>query len=292
MSLNDSPTIISIPENLQELLSRLHREPSSVIFAGGTWLAFDQYEKNLNLGKNVLSLQQIDELKKVDRTERYIEFGSCTTLARIANMKAKIIPPILKDAISQIIPPQIRNVATIGGNLAVRDYRMSLYPALMVLDAKIELRSHGKKNRWVEIRRFITEEKIPDIRIGEIITRIRIPIENWDFQRYKAIGKRTKLDQEYSILTIVAKTNRRTILDTRILIIDGKRLQIRPIQTEGNLISKNIPLAEKDKKDFIEIFSKEIANHPDKLSKEEENRLTRLFQRALTELSELYTLYD
>lgn len=277
--------MIHTPQTVSELLVTRRKNPGARLFSGGTWILGNQTDKYPLLSKEVIYLGQVEELKKITRSERFLEFGSCATLADILKLKARIIPPLLHDAIQIVGTPQVRNLATIGGNLAIAPRRMSLFPALMVLDARIELRRQGGA-RWVEIRRFINDENRPDIDEDEVLTRIRIPIEEWEFQRFQAIGDRMQQQKEYSVCAMVARISKNTVMEARALFINNRRTQFRPFQTEGNLISKKLPLMEKEQSDLMEIFSREMKNHVPEGNSLQQRRFERIFHWLLTELSD------
>lgn len=285
MYLNDNPPMIYSPQSVTELLVIYKKNPDAQLFAGGTWTIGHQTEKFLRLNKTVIYLGRLEELKKISRSERYIDFGSCGALSDILNLKTRIIPPILHNAVKCIATPQVRNLATIGGNIAVPGQRMSLFPALMVLDARIELRKQGAA-RWTELRRFIKEDNNIDIREGEIITRIRIPIEEWDFQQYKSIGERMQLDRNYLVSAFLCKINKNVVTEARSILIDGHKTIFRPFQTEGNIIGARLPLSEKDQNELLDIFRKELNYNTANTEQIASSQFMRLFHWMLTELSE------
>lgn len=284
MDLSNNRITVSNPTTFPMLFDFLDREPSATLFGGGSWLAHNQFSKTLKLGNSIVNLQSIPELKKIDRTERYLEFGSTATLARIDSLKSQIVPELLHDAIHAVPSPQIRNLATIGGNLSISDFRMSLYPALLVLDASVELRSRSK-NRWVPLRSFIKENAKPDIQPGEVLTRVRVPISQWEFQQYKRIGKRTAFNHTYSVLACAAHLYKSTLTEIHLILLDNAATLIRPTQTIGDLNSKPLPLSAAHQNELCDLFLKELSVLPEKLSDETSRRLLRLFRQLLSELN-------
>lgn len=288
MSLENNPPIIYTPSSLTDLLNIYKKNPTALLFAGGTWTLSHQKDKIFHLGKTVINMGKLTELKKISRSERYLEFGSGVSLADILNLKASVIPPILYQAIQTMATPQIRNRATIGGNLCVKDHRMSLFPALSVLNAQIELRETGS-SRWIEIRRFINEDNEPDIHPNELLTRIRIPIEDYEFQISKSIGFKLSAGKDFASCTAVARMHKNVVLELRVRIMDGKWHQFRPLQTESHINGKKIPFSEKDKLFFNENFMKEYTNQPNRPTKTANERVKRLFYWLINELSNFYS---
>lgn len=288
MFLENNPPMIYTPTSVIELLNIYKKNPQALLFAGGTWTLSHQKDKIFHLGKAVINMGKLTELKKISRSERYLEFGSGVTLADILNLKTSIIHPILYHAIQSMATPQIQNQATIGGNLCVKDHRMSLFPALSVLNAQIELREIGK-SRWVEIRHFINENNEPDIRPNELLTRIRIPIEDYEFQVNKSIGFKLSAGKDFAGCTAVAKLHKEVVLELRVRIMDGKWHQFRPFQTESHIVGKKIPFSEKDKIFFNETFAKEYTNQQNQPTETAKERVKRLFHWLINELSNFYS---
>ena len=92
--------------------------------------------------------------------------------------------------------PGVRNLATLGGNISLRTCRGDCLPALSVIETQLELRTAGS-TRWVRVGEFFDARNLPDLRPGEILTRIRIPLEEWDFALTRKVqggsGLRTSL---------------------------------------------------------------------------------------------------
>jgi len=284
MFLSDNPPMIYTPTTITELMQVYRRNPASEIYAGGTWILGKQTSEFIQLSKTVIYLGKIEELKKITRTERYIEFGSCVTLADILNLKARIIPPILHSALQNIATQQIQNRATVGGNLAVKEQRMSLFPAFLVLDAKLELKKQNT-SRWIDLKRFINEENHPDIMEGEILTKIRIPIDEWQLQNYNAIGERMQIDRNYQVNAWSCKIIKEQIIDLRAIFVDGSKTLFRPFQTEGNIIGKKLPFTEREISELQEIFSREINATLKEVKPKQIKNFKRLFRGFLIELS-------
>lgn len=287
MLLENNPPIIYSPTTLSELLTTYKKNPNALIFAGGTWILSRQTGKIVNLGRAVINIFNINELQKITRTERYIDFGACTTLDSILKINTKVIPPILTMAIEAVATPQIRNRATIGGHLAVKTNRMSLFPVLAILDAKIELRKVGK-SRWVDVKRFATNENHLNIESDEIITRIRIPIDDYAFQTFKDINTPLSNEEDYISASALAKISKGNIYDAKIIIMFSHYFHFRPIQTENLINGKTIPLEPKAVTQIQNSFLKEYANLGKESSTILKERITRIFNWLLDELSNFH----
>lgn len=142
-------------------------------FAGGTWImrALIRGEAQAPF---YVGIGRIPELHTVDITERDIRIGACVTHARlIASLATVDQCKGLKAAAGGAANPAVRQMATVGGNVSAWQFPASdLPPALLCLDASIELRTPGGEER-LPVDRFL------DIRDrlepGTLVTGVIIP---------------------------------------------------------------------------------------------------------------------
>jgi CO/xanthine dehydrogenase FAD-binding subunit len=187
------------PKNLGGTLRLYTRNPGALLYAGGTETA--RHTQNgsgrpMNLPQKVIYLGNVQELNRISRGQRYLDIGAVLDLSRILSIGRNVLPPVLFETLSQIATPAIRNLATLGGNICLRTCRGDSLPALSVIDTQLELRTAGS-TRWVRVGKFFDGRNLPDLRPGEILTRIRIPLEEWDFAVTRKVqsgaGLRTSL---------------------------------------------------------------------------------------------------
>src|SRR5215472_811404 len=92
--------------------------PESRFLAGGVDL-FGEMKDYIVSPKRVIDLKQIPGLDQIDTTTDTWKLGANVTIAELARNDAiKVNLPGLAEAASEVGSPQIRNVATLGGNLA------------------------------------------------------------------------------------------------------------------------------------------------------------------------------
>ncbi len=115
-----SPFNIAKPLTMLELGACLKDAPKkSKIIAGGTDIV-----PNLKHGlydiEHIISLQELEELKKISCQDRNVCIGSGVTLSELINHeKIREMAPALIQAASHSASPQIRNMATVGGNICL-----------------------------------------------------------------------------------------------------------------------------------------------------------------------------
>jgi len=171
------------PKSLGGTLRLFTRNPGALLYAGGTEIARQAQVgsgRPLNLPQKVIYLGNVQELNRISRGQRYLDIGPVLDLSRILSIGRNVLPPVLFETLSKIATPGIRNLATLGGNISLKACRGDSLPALSVIDTQLELRTAGS-TRWVGVGEFFGRGNLPDLRPGEILTRVRVPLEEWDF---------------------------------------------------------------------------------------------------------------
>jgi CO/xanthine dehydrogenase FAD-binding subunit len=226
------------PVSLTELFAAWKRLPGAVVYAGGTELLRGQGDYTVSLPRDTLYLSRIDELARVNRTERYLEVGAMVTLSDILDL-GKIVPEVLRRALAGAANPQVRNLATIGGCLCRADRRLDAFAPLAVLDARLELRS-ADAARWISAARFAPDDGPPQKAEQELLTRIRIPLEDWDYAMHRRFGTPHRPSADSAVFSCIAHTQKGFLTDFR-LAMAGRRL-IRDREIDNLLIGRSLPL--------------------------------------------------
>ena len=181
---NRSP-LVYYPKTVSELLSLYKSMPDSMLYAGGTGILNSRTSKYPEFPVNIIFLRRIEELSIIRRSEGYLEIGACARLNRILGIGEHVLKTALYSSIQCIGTREVRNLATIGGNICSEYRRKTLIPLLILLDTRLELRKHGG-SRWINIKKFMSPEE--GLQHGEILTRIRIPFNNFNHQSFIVTG--------------------------------------------------------------------------------------------------------
>lgn len=248
MSKKDSSVYFS--NSLQEALASMKNIPGIQPVAGGTGIIQGRTERALEMPEKIVTLTNIPELATINKTERYIEFGSVVTIREILNLGEKNIPAIFYKALKSIGNPAVRALATIGGNIAQKRYRYAAFAPLLALDAKIEIR-HGADSKWFSLNRYFTNNQGEETqaesylkRGKELITKIRIPTEHWDISIFQRTGKKGLVTQDTGFFVFLARSQKNILNDLRVAWTSGSFFRSRDF--ENLLIGKTLPLSEKE----------------------------------------------
>jgi CO/xanthine dehydrogenase FAD-binding subunit len=253
---------VIFPSNLGELFTEWNRFPGAVPFAGGTSFLRVETGEIPALPKDILSLENIEELRRITRTERYLEIGAMVHLSEIISL-GKIIPPALSASIQGIAGPQLRNLATIGGNICSWNKSgggIDASAAMIALDARYELRS-ASQSRWVSALRFSAlstgrpageegDKAVPPSR--ELLTRIRIPLEQWNYTVCRKLHPRDLDNEQGGILICTAKHEKNILTEIRVVFAGSCVLRDR--NSELLFEGRKLPLERKDALHYRELW--------------------------------------
>ncbi|MCX7943630.1 MAG: xanthine dehydrogenase family protein subunit M [Deltaproteobacteria bacterium] len=166
---------IFLPTNIKEFLEIKSKEPDAIILAGGTDL-LAQWHNNKIMPNKIISISMLKNLSFIKEENNFVEIGSLTNHATIESNKIinKYLP-ILATAASTIGAPAIRNMGTIGGNIANASPAADLAPALLVYDAIVKLTSMNS-TRELKLSEFYRGYKQTALGKDELIFSIKIPL--------------------------------------------------------------------------------------------------------------------
>ncbi|MFW6410085.1 MAG: FAD binding domain-containing protein [Halanaerobiales bacterium] len=178
------------PQSLEEALEIIKENDQIKILAGGTdlLLELDRLKKDK---VKLMDVSGIDSLQYIKRDEEMIKIGALTTFAEIN--KNKVINSYLSslaDAARSVGSVQIRNRATIGGNIANTSPAADSLPVLSSLSARIKIESLDDK-RVVAVSDIINGFYQNNLDSAEMITEINIPVpDNSHFLYFDKVGSR------------------------------------------------------------------------------------------------------
>ncbi len=203
------------PKNLREALV-LRRSAGMIPFAGGTDLMVRGKTTPGALpgfDAPVMFIGEIDELRQIDLVGDRLVIGAACTLTQV--LENQYTPPLLKAAIGNMASVSIRNIATIGGNICNASPAGDTLPPLYVHDATVVLESYDNA-REVPIQSFVLNPGETTIAQDELLTRIVIPLYDFDEVFYRKIGTRRAMALSKLSIAAAAKISGGRVEDIRI----------------------------------------------------------------------------
>jgi len=193
------PTFLK-PRTLAEVMEALRdgRDGKSVPYAGGTDLMVLWKRHGRPFPEVVVDLKDVAELGTIAVDGPFLVIGACTALSAIAaNAAVRAHCPVLAEAAGVVACPQVRNRATIGGNLCNASPAADTALPLLVADALLEIASPGgEEMREVAACDFFTGPGQTVLEPGELLVRIRIPLESAgrSFSAFRKFGTRPSME--------------------------------------------------------------------------------------------------
>ena len=157
------------PGSLEEALELRRAHPDAVPVAGGTDLMVD-----VNAGRiaphALLDLSRVEELRSWRRDDDVVFLGAGITFARVER-ELSDFPPLV-DAARSVASRQIRNRATIGGNLATASPAGDSLPVLAAYGADVVAASARAGTRRIPLEIFLVGPKRTSLEPDELIVGV------------------------------------------------------------------------------------------------------------------------
>lgn len=178
------------PETLDDLAAALAADPDAHLVAGGTDL---MVEVNFDHRRpeRLVSLHRVAELRAWTEAGDELRLGAAVTCATLERAPFTSLVPGLAQAARTVGSPQIRNAATLGGNLGTASPAGDLLPVLSALDAVVEVRT-GTSSRDVSIHDFLVGPKRNALAPGELVVAVRLPVTGRP-QEFVKVGTRNAM---------------------------------------------------------------------------------------------------
>jgi carbon-monoxide dehydrogenase medium subunit len=185
------------PETVEEALALLNRQDPAVRpIAGGTALML-MMKAQFFVPERLVSLRRIsDDLSGISLTANgaSIKIGASTTFTELADsaLLAEHLP-IVRRVMKTLANVRIRNVATVGGNLAHGDPHLDLPPVWMALDAEVDVLSQGRQRR-VPVADLFAGYYETTLADGELIAALHVPVRPGWSSAYAKVTTRAAHD--------------------------------------------------------------------------------------------------
>lgn len=160
------------PTTTSELVQLLDTHPEATILAGATDIGLWVTKKHERL-QTLIYIGQIKELKQISDEGDFIRVGAGVSYSEAWEILQSLSSD-LGELIRRIASTQIRNSGTIGGNIANGSPIGDTPPALIALNATLNLQS-SKGVRSIALEDFFIEYGKQDLLSGEFVASVDIP---------------------------------------------------------------------------------------------------------------------
>jgi CO/xanthine dehydrogenase FAD-binding subunit len=207
-------------ESVNQVLALLEVLPADItILAGGTDVipGMNLNSRRFQGIRQLLDIHHLDELKKIYIAEDHIHIGAAADFSRIAaDPLVSMHTPLLTAAAERIGSVQIRNRATIGGNIVNNAPCADSVAPLLVYNAMVRLRS-SRNQRDVALDDFLTGSYQTARQENELVTEVFMPIPDKGYRgEFRKLGRRRGVAVSRISLAVLAKTDAGRIKDLRI----------------------------------------------------------------------------
>jgi len=197
------------PLTIEEACSALAADPwGAKALAGGTALVLMMRQGLVN-PKTLVSLGALQHLRGIEAEDGFIRIGARTTLNEVAvSPIVSALSPSLAAACSLVGNIRIRNLATLGGNLAEADYASDPPSVLVGMDATCIVQGSSAQ-RIVPVGELITGFYSTSLAPDEIITAVLLPVAGDAHRRssYKKYVSRSSEDRPCVGVAVMADFN-------------------------------------------------------------------------------------
>jgi len=240
-----------LPHTLDEALAILQNEPQSKIIAGGTDLLLELQQGRHAPVKTLVDLTQIADLQRLEVLEQALWVGAGVPLNRlVAWQPVQRFATALFEAAALIGGPQVRNVATLGGNVAHALPAADGAIALLALDAAVILATPEGQRTQSLLACYAGPGKTA-LQRTEIIVAFQVPLsKKGEASAFRRVMRPQGVAIAIQNMGIWLCREGETIADIRIAVGPAGPTSLRAYRAEETLRGKSLTeenLAEADK---------------------------------------------
>ena len=219
-------------------------------YAGGTDLMIKADEN-----ATYLFLNKVPEMKNIVEDAEYIRIGASCTFTGI--IESKLTPDILKEAVSQIAAPAIRNLGTVGGNICNGSAKGDSSLIFFATDSKLRLVS-SKGERIIPIAEFYLGRKKTALKTDELLVEILMNKTGLSNYYYKKVGARNALAIARVSFAAILNVEDNKIASCMTAFGAISDVIIRRADIDTMLIGKTIEEAKSVKEDYLAAYDQAI----------------------------------
>lgn len=228
-----------VPSSIIEAAQLLQHGDATIV-AGGTDLTPQTEAGVRQFAATLINIQRIEEMRGVSVQEGRYRIGGLTTVTEILENKTLAADvPVLVEAADHFASPQIRNAATLAGNLCNASPAGDMCIPLLLLDAEVELASwvgDAVSTRTVALSNFFTGPGKTVLQAGELLTAIEFNQPADDFKAcFQKSGPRPALEISIVSMGVAASYLGGLLTNVRVVVGAVAPTPLRATQTESVL---------------------------------------------------------
>lgn len=232
------------PRRLDEALQAM-ADGDATVFCGGTDLAPQTESGVRQYTAKLLNIRRIEGLGGIEAKRDKVRIGAVTTISEIRRNSALAeIAPVLVEAAEHFASEQIRNAASVGGNLCNASPAGDLSPPLLILGASVELacwRGGAMQTRQIPLERFFVSPgktvKLPE----ELLTAVVFDRPAAGFVgKFRKSGPRPALEISTVSVALGARVADGRLNDVRVAMGSVGPTPLRACHVEAALEGKSL----------------------------------------------------
>jgi len=258
------------PKNISGLKSVVPDNDSDYVIVGGGTDVLLKIKRNVYHPEEVIGLSAVEEIQHVERGKGVLKIGAALKLADVISSKeiSEELPSLVS-ACKRIASPQLRNMATIGGNVCLSPrceyydqvvwaggfeecykrggdlchvvrggegcYAVSCAdtpPVLIALDAQVEIEGgHGRRKIFLEDLYRNDGRDYLTINRGEVVSQVVVPLDDSRSCVYNRYSMRGAID--FPIVGVAVSVSDSADECTRSFKVVVTGLQASPVRMES-----------------------------------------------------------
>ncbi|MDO8630602.1 MAG: xanthine dehydrogenase family protein subunit M [Phycisphaerales bacterium] len=220
-------------------------QTGATIFAGGTDLMPRWFRNLVPKPTAVVDIKGVEQLQSVKLADGEVSVGACVLMSELeTHPTIRAAAPILAEAAARVACPQIRNRATVGGNLCNGSPAADTAVPLILLDAVLDVassRSGGIATREIPIAGFFRAPGSTALQPGEVLTCIRFkPLPAESFWAWEKFGTRPAMEIAVASVGVVLRRVEGRVVEARVGYGSVAPVPLRGRQAESALIGQSL----------------------------------------------------
>ncbi|MDD4011673.1 MAG: FAD binding domain-containing protein [Sphaerochaetaceae bacterium] len=259
-----------------------------ILFAGGTYLMSQSSYPSQEV-KDFINLGSIAELGRMNRVDQVAEAGAMVTIQRFMDENRLTMRESLYEIFSSIATETVRNQATLGGSICVKDSILSMPCILSCLDTQVEIRTLSRRpvNKWMSIGSLYSVNGKLLLNDRSVVLRMKINLEPFTHYYFNSTAS-PFVDKENAVLmglfcSAAGTSDKPSRI--RLVLAYPKGGLHRSREIENDIMSMGFPLSPAKINSMTQALQNEVQAEHKNVNAYQLETTARLFQAALFNLN-------